>query len=195
MAAAVLRPSKFVRFRAVPSHHSRWILLRATDSTRPLPNPIYHAMSNYATSFGFLSHGCGWHCDRRVLAIVAAPLVFVSGCGSDQSALLAQASVEIISGKDSAGATIELEKRGDDLTAARVIDRVLGTGEGEIISTAEGGVEFTIEFPAGATITYTGNMLDAGPDEFLQIDGLWLQRAKGIFGTDVGTWSVSSSSD
>ncbi len=152
-------------------------------------------MSNHAMSFGFADYGRSRRCDGRVLAIVAVSLVVASGCGSGESALLPQASVEIISGKDSAGATIELEKRGDDLTAARVIDGVLGTGESEIISTTDGGVEFTIEFPAGATITYTGNMLDAGPDNLLQIDGLWLQRAKGIFGTDAGTWSVSSSSD
>jgi len=113
-------------------------------------------MFNHDTSFGFPDYERGKRCDRRVLAIVAVSLVVASGCGSGQSGLLPQASVEIIRGKDSAGATIELEKRGDDLIRARVIDIVLGTGEAEIISDENGNIEFTIDFPGGAAITYGG---------------------------------------
>ena len=107
--------------------------------------------------------------------------------------MLPQSSVEIISGKDSAGATIELEKRGDDLTAARVIDVVLGTGEGEIISTTDGNIEFTIEFPAGATITYRGQRAETGAPEYVVLSGTWRQHPGGVFGEDFGTWEATLS--
>ena len=149
-------------------------------------------MSNLATSFGFPDHGRGRRCYRRVLAV---SLVVVSGCGSGQSALLPQASVEIIRGKDSAGATIELEKRGDDLTQARVIDVVLGTGEAEIISTTDGAVEFTIDFPSGTAITYSGRQVDTATPEDVVFSGTWRQHPGGVFGEDFGTWDVRSQLD
>ncbi len=105
--------------------------------------------------------------------------------------LLPQASVEIIRGKDSAGATIELEKRGDDLTQARVIDVVLGTGEAEIISDQEGQIEFTIDFPGGAAITYRGQQTDAGELDELMLSGTWRQHSGGVFGEDSRRWEAS----
>ena len=119
-------------------------------------------------------------------------LVVASGCGSGQSALLPQASVEIIRGKDSAGATIELEKRGDDLTRARVIDVVLGTGEAEIISDANGHVEFTIDFPAGASVRYIGQLAHPDAPGAVTISGRWYLRSSGMFGVDTGTWRAPS---
>lgn len=150
--------------------------------------PIYYAMPYHDTNFGFPDYGRGRWCDRWVLTIVAVSLVVASGCGSGVNALLPQTSVEIIRGKDSAGATIELEKRGDNLTQARVIDVVLGTGDAEIISTADGVLEFTIEFPAGATISYVGAIQDNGDSSALAISGTWTQHSAGIFGEDAGTW-------
>ena len=156
-------------------------------------NPIHHVMSNHDTSFGFPDGGRGKHGNRRVLAIVAVSLVVASGCGSGQRALLPQASVEIIRGKDSAGAIIELEKRGDDLARARVIDVVLGTGEAEIISDEDGQLEFTIDFPVGATIAYLGAIQDNGTSSALIISGTWKQHSAGIFGEDAGTWQAATS--
>ncbi len=149
-------------------------------------------MSNHHTGFGFPDHGRGGRCIRWTSAIASLVLVVASGCGSGQSALLPQASVGIIRGKDSAGATIELEMRGDDLTAARVIDVVLGTGEGEIISTTDRSFEFTIEFPAGATITYFGTLRPRSAPSAQEIAGTWAQHADGIFGEDTGVWNARS---
>jgi hypothetical protein len=129
---------------------------------------------------------------RNALAFVWLVLVFVSGCGSGASALLPLESVEILRGKDSAGATIELEKRGDDLTGARVIDVVLGTGEAEIISTTDRSVEFTIDFPAGATITYVGTLQPPSASSAQAVAGTWTQHAEGIFGEDTGTWEAAA---
>ncbi len=149
-------------------------------------------MFNHPTSFRLPDCGRGRPCDRRVLAIVAVSLVAASGCGSGQSALLPQASVEIIRGKDSAGAIIELEKWGDDLTQARVIDMVLGTGEAEIISDEDGYIEFTIDFPGGAAITYRGRQADAGELDDVMLSGTWRQHPGGVFGADSGTWEAPS---
>ena len=162
-------------------------------SIRPPFNPIHHPMFNHDTSLGLSDHGYGGRCDRRVLATVVVSLVAASGCGSGQRASLPQASVEIIRGKDSAGATIELEKRGDDLTRARVIDVVLGTGEAEIISYEDGQLEFTIDFPVGATISYLGAIQDNGASSALTISGTWKQHSAGIFGEDAGTWEAATS--
>ena len=145
-------------------------------------------MSKNATSFRFSECERGGRCVRRVLAVVAVSLVVACGCGSGSIAFLPQTSVEIIRGKDSAGAIIELEKRGDHLTAARVIDVVLGTGEAEIISDQEGQIEFTIDFPAGATIVYVGTVQDPGASSIRVIAGTWTQQSAGVFGEDTGTW-------
>ncbi len=149
-------------------------------------------MSNHDTSIGFPGCGRAWRPSRWVLTALAVSLVVVTGCGSGQSALLPQASVEIIRGKDSAGAIIELEKRGDELKRARVIDAVLGTGEAEIISDKDGHVEFTIPFPAGATITYFGTVQDTGVSSAQAIAGTWTQHSAGIFGEDTGTWEAAT---
>ena len=117
-------------------------------------------------------------------------LVFPSGCGFDGGTPRSVVPVAIIRGNDSAGATIELEKRGVELSRARVIDVVLGTGEAEIISDEDGNVEFTIPFPAGATITYVGTARPASASSTDQIAGIWRQHADGIFAEDEGTWST-----
>ena len=67
---------------------------------------------------------------------------------------------------------------------------VLGTGEAEIISTADGGVEFMIEFPAGATITYLGTVQPPSAPSTQAVAGTWTQHAEGIFGEDTGTWEA-----
>jgi hypothetical protein len=128
----------------------------------------------------------------RVLAVGGMLLVAGSGCGFDSTVLRSEPPVEILRGTDSAGATIELEKRGDDLTAARVIDVVLGTGEAEIISDKDGYIEFTIGFPAGATITYFGTVQDPGVSSAQAIAGTWRQHSAGIFGEDTGTWEAAT---
>ena len=74
----------------------------------------------------------------------------------------------------------------------RVIDVVLGTSEAEIISTTDGGVEFTIDFPAGATVTYVGTVQNASTPSAQEVVGTWTQQAEGIFGEDTGTWSVTA---
>ncbi len=149
-------------------------------------------MSNHGMSFGFPECGCRVRRGRCTLSIVTLSLVVACGCGSGGSAILPQVSVEIIRGKDSAGAIIELEKRGDDLTHARVIDVVLGTGEAEIISTTDGRVEFTIDFPAGATITYLGSIQPPSASSAQAVAGTWTQHAEGIFGEDTGTWEAAA---
>lgn len=127
-----------------------------------------------------------------VLRTACLALVLVAGCAVVPPILRAGAPVEIIRGTDSAGAVIELEKQGTDFVAARVIDVVLGTGEGEIVSTPEGIVEFTIEFPAGATITYRGSVSPQHTSSTLALRGSWAQLAGGIFAEDSGTWAVTS---
>ncbi len=129
---------------------------------------------------------------RCVAGLACLSLTLGPGCGLSDGASRSGASVEIIKGKDSAGATIELEKRGGDLTRARVIDVVLGTGEAEIISTTDGGVEFTIEFPAGATITYLGSVEPPSAPSAQAVAGTWAQHAEGIFGEDTGTWEAAA---
>lgn len=120
------------------------------------------------------------------MLLVAGP-----GCGFDSIVLRSEPPVEILRGTDSAGATIELEKWGSNLTRARVVDVVLGTGEAEIISDG-GGIEFTIDFPAGAAITYRGWQTDAGKLDDVILSGTWRQHPGGIFGADFGTWEAPS---
>lgn len=131
------------------------------------------------------------HTPIRLLFQAATALLIGTSCGLIGPTLPQGAAVTIIRGKDSAGAIIELEKRGDDFTAARVMDVVLGTGEAEIVSTTDGTVEFTIDFPGGATITYRGRQADAGELDELMLSGTWRQHSGGVFGEDFGTWEVS----
>lgn len=163
--------------------------------TRTSANPIHLAMSNHPTTLGRPHYGHGRPCDRRIFAIAAVALVVASGCGTGRSALLPRASVEIIRGTDSAGATIELEKRGDDLTQARVIDVVLGTAEAEIIATTDRSVEFTIEFPGGVAITYRGQRVDTAAPGDVILSGTWRQHPGGVFAGDFGTWAAQSQTD
>lgn len=108
-----------------------------------------------------------------VVTFVCLSLVVGPGCGFSDGASRSGAPVEIIRGKDSAGAIIELEKRDADLTAARVIDVALGTGEAEIISDEEGQIEFTIDFPSGASVRYVGQLAHPGTPDAVTISGRW----------------------
>ena len=117
-------------------------------------------------------------------------LVFIgTGCGADPLVLSGD-HIEILVGKDSAGAVIEIEKRGSELVRARVADVVLGTGEAEILPVGINEVSFMIEFPAGVTISYVGAPVEITNDAFGDITGTWIQHPDGIFGADTGTWRV-----
>ncbi len=137
--------------------------------------------------------GIGRH--RCVVTFACLSLMAGPGCGFSDGASRSGGAVEIIQGKDSAGATIELERRGNDLTRARVIDVVLGTGEAEIISDKDARVEFTIDFPGGATITYRGQQAEARALEDVMLSGTWHQHPGGVFGADFGTWEAPSLPD
>ena len=117
-------------------------------------------------------------------------LIAASGCGLDWIGTWLAPPAEILHGRDSAGAAIELEKRGEELTRARVADAVLGTGEAEIISDADGQIEFTVDFPAGVVITYRGRQADATAFDDGVVSGTWRQHPGGVFGTDLGTWEA-----
>lgn len=127
--------------------------------------------------------------------LVALSITIEPSCGLDNSASRTEVSSEIIRGKDSAGATIELKKRGNDLTRARVIDVVLGTGEAEIISGNDGYVEFTLQFPGGPAITYRGQQAEVGALKDMMVSGTWHQHPGGVFGADLGTWEAPSPSN
>ena len=77
-------------------------------------------------------------------------------------------------------------------TAARVTDVVLGVAEAEVVVTQDGQIEFTIDFPGGATITYCGRQVNAGAPDKLNLSGTWHQHPGGIFGADFGTWEAPS---
>ena len=141
-------------------------------------------------------HGLAKHRTRRswraIMNFVCLSLAGYSGCGLHYTAPRSSASLETIQGKDSAGATIELERRGYNLRRARVVDVVLGTAEAEILSAASGAVEFTVAFPGGASITYQGQRAVAGAPEGLMISGTWHQHAGGLFAADSGIWEASA---
>ena len=99
---------------------------------------------------------------------------------------------ETLTGKDSAGATIEIEKPGAELVRARVLDVVLGTGETLGSASSDGQIAFTIAFPAGVQISYEGIMSDTRDSGSPIITGTWVQHSAGLFGEDRGTWSVAT---
>ena len=113
-----------------------------------------------------------------------------TGCGVDLLGLPGIAT-EILIGKDSAGAVVEIEKQGTDLVRARVIDIVLGTGEAMVVPGDNNTISFTVRFPAGAIITYLGIHNAAADGENLEsIRGTWTQENSGIFEEDNGTWDI-----
>ena len=59
---------------------------------------------------------------------------------------------------------------------------------GAVSMTYEGQIEFTIDFPAGATIVYVGTVQDPGASSIRVIAGTWTQQSAGVFGEDTGTW-------
>ena len=129
---------------------------------------------------------------RGVITFASLSLIATPGCGLSDAPSRSEASVEIIQGRDSAGAIIELQKQGGHLTRARVTDLVLGTGEAEIISGNDGYVEFTIRFPGGVAIAYRGQHADPQAVEDVMVSGTWHQHPSGIFGADSGTWQAPS---
>ncbi len=57
---------------------------------------------------------------------------------------------------------------------------------------ADGNVAFTIDFPAGATITYLGSVQPPSTSSTQTVAGTWTQHAEGIFGEDTGTWEAAA---
>jgi len=117
-----------------------------------------------------------------------------TGCGADPL-LLSGDQIEVCIGEDSAGAVIEIEKHGSDLIRAKVIDVALGTGEAEVQPGDINEVSFTIEFPAGVTITYVGALGEVSSNSIEHIKGTWTQHPDGVFGADAGTWRVQVNPD
>lgn len=152
------------------------------NPTMPDPDSNPHGLTTHRTR-------CRW---QAIATFACLLLVGYSGCGLQVTASRSSALLETIQGKDSAGATIELERHGDNLRRARVVDVVLGAAEAEIHSAASGAVEFTVAFPGGASITYQGQRSVAGASEGLMISGTWHQHADGLFAADSGIWEASA---
>ena len=148
-------------------------------------------MPNKATDIVTKERGHGECCCWWRFAIVYVAIVLAPGCGLNESDSLSDATVEFISGKDSAGATVELEKRGTEFTRARVIDVVLGTAEAVILLDDEDRIAFTIDFPTGASLTYVGTIQEMDGSSTQFVAGIWTQNDEGIFGADSGTWEVT----
>ncbi len=129
----------------------------------------------------------------NALPMVLLLLVLPGGCGRGAVGSSTEPSAHVIQGKDSAGAIAELEKQGNDLARARVIDLVLGTGEAVISSGADGYIEFTVDFPAGVAITYHGQRAATEELVGVTISGTWEQHPRGVFGSDFGTWEAPTS--
>jgi hypothetical protein len=121
-------------------------------------------------------------------ACASISFVIVAGCPA-QSLRSGEGVGGVLTGTDSAGAIVEITKRGDSLTTARVSDVILGEGEAQVILSAQ-GLSFSIAFPAGATITYAADMPDVESSTPAIIEGRWVQHADDIFGEDAGTWVV-----
>ena len=132
--------------------------------------------------------------DRRASrwwTLFAVAALFEAGCTGTFTGVTPPPDTETLRGTDSAGATIEIEKRGELFLRARVIDVVLGAGEAPATISGNGRVQFTIGFPAGATISYEGSFAD--PDSGSPaLVGTWVQHSGGIFGPDRGTWTATS---
>ena len=122
-------------------------------------------------------------CCLCLLAIIG------TACGVEPLAGALEGKAVLV-GKDSAGAVVEIEKRGTELVRARVADTVLGTGEAEVSLDGTDQLAFTIAFPAGAVITYVGTLTETGGLGPQAIAGTWTQHAGGIFAMDTGTWTV-----
>jgi len=127
---------------------------------------------------------------RWGFAVAFATFLLGLGCGGIAHHQAKRAPAQIINGMDSAGAVMALETRGDEFTTARVIDVVLGSAESEIRSDEDGRLEFTINFPGGAAITYRGRQDDAGEGDDVLLSGTWRQHPGGVFGEDSGTWEA-----
>ncbi|MFQ5462655.1 MAG: hypothetical protein ACE5E5_08520 [Phycisphaerae bacterium] len=127
---------------------------------------------------------------RWGLAVACSTCLIGPACGLNAGHQAKHAPAQIIKGRDSAGAAIELEKRGDQFTTARVFDLVLGTGQSEIHSDEDGSLEFTIDFPGGTAITYRGRQVHADEADDVLLSGTWRQHPGGVFGEDIGTWEA-----
>jgi len=90
---------------------------------------------------------------------------------------------------------VELEERNREIVRARIIDEVLGTGEAPVVRVGDGHIEFAIDFPAGATITYRGRLAKSDRPDKVLVAGTWDQQAGGIFGSDSGVWAAPAPRD
>lgn len=124
----------------------------------------------------------------RLWQLTAVLVIIGLGCGGVPE-LRTDAEAFVVEGKDSAGASIEVFFEGNAPKRARVLDRVLGTGEAPIQIAAQAGLQFTITFPVGVTIAYSGQVFEHA-DGSVSLQGVWEQHASGIFGTDSGTWDA-----
>lgn len=125
-----------------------------------------------------------------VVYLAYSTLIIGSGCAAQVVDRSASERAEFLSGRDSAGAAIEIEMSGGDFVSARVIDTVLGEAEAEVTIHYSGQVEFTAHFPAGARIKYVGERTVHDGSKISTLSGTWRQLPSGVFGDDFGTWEV-----
>lgn len=128
----------------------------------------------------------------NVAGLACLLIAFCPSCGGDGAGFGPGASPQVFRGRDSAGATVELEMRADLITRAHVVDVVLGAADAEILSQTPRNLEFTIVFPAGATVTYIGSIEEANGVTPQNVAGTWTQHAEGIFGEDAGRWQAAA---
>ncbi len=129
----------------------------------------------------------------RQLALAAVVcLVLIAGCPEATDLPPVSASRRFV-GMDSAGAQIEIGEMSQDVVHVRIEDPVLGFAEATAERTAE-YLTFTVTFPVGAVITYTGTLESDGISDAPVVEGVWVQHAGGIFGHDEGTWRVRADS-
>ena len=164
----------FTTARAISTQCLRWPIQHPMSWSPPILRALRQPL--------IVSH-------RRLAGILGSLLVLIGpGCGSDDARSLLLGPVEVLRGRDSAGAVVELETRMGNPTAARVTDVVLGVAEAKVVATQDGQIEFTVDFPAGATITYVGTVQGPGASSSRTIAGTWMQHSAGIFAEDTGTW-------
>ena len=145
------------------------------------------AVSYLVSSYPRLAKTCSF---AFAVFVSSAFLVGLS-CGFSANRRGAGDTTQLLSGTDSAGATIEIEVYASGSARARVIDGVLGVAETHVEERSPTRISFEAHFPAGAVVIYEGERvitLIASPDT---IRGVWRQLPRGVFGADLGTWEAS----